>query len=788
MQQEYNHQLIEPAAQEYWRINRSFYVTEEPQKEKFYCLSMFPYPSGTLHMGHVRNYTLCDVIARMQRMLGKNVLQPMGWDAFGLPAENAALKHNMDPAQWTYQNIDKMRVQFESLGMAYDWSREFATCDPRYYHWEQWLFTRLLKKGLAYQKKSWVNWDPVDKTVLANEQVVNGRGWRSGALIERKEIKQWFLKITAYAEELLQDLDKLTGWPEYIVTMQRNWIGKSCGTNIIFPLENHDEHLEVYTTRADTLMGVTYLAIAATHPLAITAGKNNKKIQNFLEQCQHIPVSEEAFATIDKKGIATDYFVLHPVTQEKIPVWITNYVIMDYGTGAVMAVPANDERDFEFAKKYNLPIKEVISDGKLINSGQFDNLTSKQAIDAITKYLAQHNLGEKKLHYRLRDWGVSRQRYWGAPIPIIYCQNCGIIPVPDNDLPVLRETPNFEHTTCPQCGNEDAKRETDTFDTFVESSWYYARFACPDNDQAMLDKRADYWTPVDQYIGGPEHAVMHLLYARFFHKVLRDEGLLNSDEPFTNLLTQGMVLKDGAKMSKSKGNVVNPNELIAQYGADTARLFSMFAAPPEHPIEWSDQGVEGCHKFLKRLWRLVYNLDSRFRGNDSCVRGNLNPQQKKLRLQTYQALQKATYDMQQRKIFNTAIAACMELSNSVSKYKIETAQDNAVIFEALKIIVQILSPITPHICHALWHALGFKNDIINSPWPSVDKSALAEDTIEYIIQVNGKLRARINIAADLDKNEIEKLAVENKNIAKYILDKKIKKIIVVPKKLVNIVL
>ena len=631
MDNHYNPQEIEEQAQLYWQKKQCFNVTEDLNKEKFYCLSMFPYPSGSLHMGHVRNYTLGDVISRHQRALGKNVLQPFGWDAFGLPAENAAIKNGVPPAIWTQQNIASMKEQLMRLGNAYDWRRELATCNPDYYRWEQWFFIKLFEKGLVYRKKAEVNWDPVDKTVLANEQVVDGRGWRSGALVERKEIAQWFLKITAYADELLNDLDTLTHWPQQVKTMQRNWIGRSEGTEVFFEVEGYDKKLTIYTTRVDTLMGVSYLAIAPDHPLSKKSAQNNPEIQLFLDGCSGVRLAEAELATMEKRGVATSFYAIHPITNAKIPVWIANFVLMQYGSGAVMAVPAHDVRDWEFAQKYKLPIYPVINptgehehdynksaftnEGTLCNSHDFDGLTSTVAKDVITDYLQQHKLGQTKVHYRLRDWGVSRQRYWGAPIPIVHCEACGMVPVPEEALPVvlpenvsltgsgspLAQCSEFVNTKCPRC-NQDATRETDTFDTFMESSWYYARFACKAQDNAMLDDRAKYWTPVDQYIGGIEHAIMHLLYARFFHKLMRDEGLVNSDEPFKALLSQGMVLKDGHKMSKSLGNTVDPNHLIDTYGADTARLFVMFAAPPEQSLEWSDAGVEGCYRFLKRVW------------------------------------------------------------------------------------------------------------------------------------------------------------------------------------------
>ena len=707
MDTSYNPSTVEENAQQYWFKKQSFSVTEDLNLETFYSLCMFPYPSGTLHMGHVRNYTLGDVISRYQRAQGKNVLQPIGWDAFGLPAENAAIKHKIHPAKWTADNIASMKAQFLRLGNAYDWKREFATCDPDYYRWEQWFFTRLFEKGLVYKKNSVVNWDPVDQTVLANEQVVDGRGWRSGALVERREIPQWFIKITAYAEELLNDLDTLEDWPEQVKQMQRNWIGRSEGCDIYFNVEGMTKRLKVYTTRPDTLYGVTYLAIAPDHPLAKEAAANNPDIQAFITECQGVKTAEAELATMEKKGIATDFSVIHPLTGKTIPVWIANFVLMQYGSGAVMAVPAHDQRDWEFAQKYKLPIKIVIQPldpdtndfsksaytdvGVLVHSEQFNGLSSDDAISQISQYIQEKDLGKITVNYRLRDWGVSRQRYWGAPIPMIHCEQCGIVAVPEDQLPVilpesvefsgsgspLAQCPEFVHTSCPKCG-QDAQRETDTFDTFMESSWYYARFACKNQDNAMLDDRAKYWTPVDQYVGGIEHAVMHLLYARFFHKLMRDEGLVNSDEPFKALLTQGMVLKDGHKMSKSVGNVVDPNHLIDTYGADTARLFIMFASAPEQSLEWSDTAVEGAHRFLKRLWSFVYeNLQSIIEINENHLEGNheydwenADAAIKKSRQILHQLLAQANNDYERHQ-FNTVVSACMKIFNEMSSVPLE---------------------------------------------------------------------------------------------------------------------
>lgn len=828
----FNHKTIDQEAQQYWHDNKSFEVTEDETKQKFYCLSMFPYPSGDLHMGHVRNYTIGDVISRYWRMQGKNVMQPMGWDAFGLPAENAAIQNKVAPSSWTFKNIDKMREQLKTIGFAFDWSRELATCTPEYYKWEQWLFTKLVERGLAYQKKSVVNWDPVDNTVLANEQVVDGKGWRSGAPIERKEITQWFLRITAYAEELLSELDNLPGWPDQVRTMQKNWIGKSEGTNIKFKVENSSESLTVYTTRADTLMGVSFVAVAPNHPLAEKAKQNNPDLANFIEECSHVKVAEAELATIEKKGMDTGLFCIHPITKEQVPIWVGNYVIMDYGTGSVMAVPAHDERDFEFAKKYNIPIKQVITPsdnsehdltasaytdyGVLISSEQFTGQTSLDAIQNIANYLEENNLGKKTTHYRLRDWGVSRQRYWGAPIPIIHCEECGAVPVPEADLPVrlpenveftgasspLKDIPEFYNATCPSCGNK-ATRETDTFDTFFESSWYYARFACPDQHEKMLDERVNYWGQVDQYIGGIEHAVMHLLYARFFHKLMRDLGLVNTDEPFKNLLTQGMVLKDGAKMSKSKGNTVSPVMLIEKYGADTIRLFSMFTAPPEQSLEYSDTGVDGSSRFLKKLWRMTHEFVG-IASAQACELSNVNTNSinhkeladnlKSIRNKTHTVLQKAHKDFAERYSFNTAIASVMELVNMLQKVDINkgTLDNNTikVYLEALKAIVCILAPITPHVCHNLWGLLcqSSKENIIDQKWPTVDETALATDTLKLVVQVNGKLRSHITVASDADKQTIEQQALADDKIQSYLANGEVKKVIVVPKRLVNIVI
>ena len=815
MQADYRPDVIETAAQTWWQQHQTFRATEDTSKEKFYCLSMFPYPSGQLHMGHVRNYTIGDVISRYQRMLGKNVLQPMGWDAFGLPAENAALKHQVPPAEWTYKNIDYMRAQLQRLGLAYDWDREIATCKPDYYRWEQWLFVRLFKKGLVYNKTAAVNWDPVDQTVLANEQVIDGRGWRSGALVERREIPQWFMKITDYAEDLRDDLQQLSGWPEQVKTMQANWIGRSEGVQITFAVADSEEDLAVYTTRPDTLMGVSYLAIAAEHPLALRMAETNAQLQQFIEECKKTDTTEAALETAEKKGMTTGVSVIHPVSGERIPVWVANFVLMGYGTGAVMSVPAHDQRDFEFAQKYDLPIRQVIEPtddseidlqqnaftekGRLVNSSQFTGLTSAEAFDAIANELTKQNKGERQVNYRLRDWGVSRQRYWGTPIPIIYCEHCGAVPVPEADLPVLlpedvvvdgsgspiKSMPEFYQCDCPECG-KPARRETDTFDTFFESSWYYARFTSADNHEAMLDQRADYWLPVDQYIGGIEHAVLHLLYARFFHKLLRDEGLVSGDEPFKNLLTQGMVLKDGAKMSKSKGNTVDPQALIDEYGADTARLFMMFAAPPEMSLEWSDNAVEGANRFLKRLWRSVHEHTEKGVVKDKNLT-DLSEAATNLRRLAHQTLTKVGDDLGRRHTFNTAIAAVMELMNGLSKFTEQDSQARSVRQEVLELVVLMLAPITPHICHALWSQLGYDKAVIDAQWPEVDADALKQDKTELMIQVNGKLRSKLMVDVNAQQADIEPLAIADENVQRYIDGKTIRKVILVPGRLINIV-
>lgn len=814
MEKNYQPELIEREAQNFWQQNNAFAAKEDSHKEKFYCLCMLPYPSGDLHMGHVRNYVIGDVIARYQMLRGKSVLQPMGWDAFGLPAENAALKNKTAPSTWTYKNISDMRSQLKQLGLGIDWQREIATCDPQYYRWEQWLFTRLVKKGLAYRKNMVVNWDPEDNTVLANEQVIDGRGWRSGALVERREITQWFLKITAYAEELLQDLKQLTHWPEQVRIMQENWIGRSEGLDIHFQVIDSPEPLTVYTTRSDTLWGATYLAIAPEHPLALAAAKNNPTIAAFLEKCRHIKVSEAAMATMEKEGLDSGWKAINPLNQKQIPIWIANYVVMDYGSGAVMAVPAHDQRDFEFAKKYNLALKEVVQTidpkgwnyqtqamtqlGRLVHSGEFSGMTSEEAFSAIADFLGKHRAAEKRINYRLRDWGVSRQRYWGTPIPIIYCDRCGIVPVPDKDLPVLlpenislseassplKSMPEFYETTCPECGGQ-ARRETDTFDTFVESSWYYARYTCPDQTQAMVDQRANYWLGVDQYIGGIEHAVLHLLYARFFYKVMRDQGLVSGDEPFLSLLTQGMVLKDGAKMSKSKGNTVSPLELIAQYGADTVRLFIIFASPPEQSLEWSDSGVEGAYRFLKRLWAWSQQIQPLLQSS-SQKNEELNEEQKSWRKEIHEILQQANNDMERLQL-NTVVSAAMKLLNLLTKLPLNSDSALPIANEGTKILLAILAPITPHISHHLWRHLGYGENILTTDWPIVDIAALQSTQINLVVQINGKVRGTICVSANADDESIKQTALADAQVQRHLGQQIPKKIIIVPKKLVSIV-
>ncbi|MBK2258817.1 leucine--tRNA ligase [Francisella philomiragia] len=809
---EYNFTQIEQQAQKYWRENNSFKAEEDKNKEKFYCLSMLPYPSGTLHMGHVRNYTIGDVIARYQKMQGKNVLHPMGWDAFGLPAENAAIKHKKSPYEWTKSNIAYMRSQLDSLGFSFDWSREIATCDESYYKWEQWFFIQLYKKGLAYRKNSVVNWDPVDQTVLANEQVVDGRGWRSGALIEKKEIPQWFLKITDYADELLKDINQLDGWPEAVKTMQTNWIGKSKGLTVKFKIQNSDKEIEVFTTRPDTLMGVSYLGIAPEHPLALEEAKTNFQLKSFIDECKRISTMEADLATQEKKGFKTSIQAIHPISGETVNVWVANFVLMGYGSGAVMSVPAHDQRDWEFAQKYNIALKQVIkpSDNKskldldkeaftekgiLINSGEFDGLNFKSAYQAIKKYLFDNDKGYETTNFRIHDWGISRQRYWGCPIPMIHCNDCGLVPEKEENLPVklptnvtlteagspLKDIPEFLNIACPNCG-KPATRETDTFDTFFESSWYYARYTCPTADK-MLSEEANYWLPVDKYIGGIEHAIMHLLYARFFHKLMRDQGLVTSDEPFKNLLTQGMVLKDGAKMSKSKGNTVDPQELIDKYGADTVRLFSMFAAPPEQSLEWSDTGVDGANKFLRKVYNYAYTNKEILAKNITIDVTKLSKNDKKARYEIYANLKQAIFDFDKSQ-FNTVVSACMKILNTLNNY--DNLSDS-VKLEGFSILLRILSPFTPHICHYLWQEIGLGEDILHTQFPTVDDIALEKDEFLLVVQINGKVKVKLELDASLTKEQVEQEVLSDEHIKTFIEDKQIVKVIYVPQKLINIV-
>ena len=812
---EYQPEILETEIQSSWLEDKAFAVDTDTSREKFYCLAMFPYPSGKLHMGHVRNYTIADVIARYQRMMGKNVLQPMGWDAFGLPAENAAIQKKVAPAAWTKSNIAEMRRQLQRLGFAYDWDRELATCTPEYYRWEQWFFTRLYEKGLVYKKMATVNWDPVDQTVLANEQVIDGRGWRSGAEVERREIPQWFIRITDYAEELLENLDKLEGWPEPVRLMQRNWIGKSRGVELSFELDTPIaglDKVDVYTTRPDTLFGVSYLSLAAEHPISLELGKDNPALADFIADCKKASVAAADMARAEKLGMDTGIRARHPLTGEAIPVWIANYVLMDYGSGAVMAVPAHDERDWEFACQYDLPLITVINDesgqpadvteaayierGTLTGSGSYDGLGFEAAFDQIAQALEAKSLGKVTTQYRLRDWGVSRQRYWGTPIPMLNLEDGGEVPIPADRLPsLLPEDVVMDGVASPiktdpewrkfDLDGVSCERETDTFDTFMQSSWYYARFTCPDYDQGMLDSdAANYWLPVDQYVGGIEHAILHLLYARFFHKLMRDEGLVNSDEPFERLLTQGMVLKDGAKMSKSKGNTVDPQELIDRYGADTVRLFSMFAAPPEQSLEWSDAGVDGSHRFLKRLWRLVQ--EAKPASPDVLTTATLDKAQKALRRKTHETIAKVSDDYGRRQTFNTAVAAVMELCNEVSRHEGDTAEDAGVVHEALSAAVLLLAPIVPHISEALYSVLTGQR-ILSAAWPAVDEAALARDEIDIVIQVNGKVRAKIAVSADASKDDIQEIALAHENVQRFTEGTTIRKIIVVPGKLVNVV-
>ena len=858
MQQHYRPDLIEPAVQQYWAENKVFKAIKDTSKEKYYCLSMFPYPSGRLHMGHVRNYTIGDVVSRYQRMNGKNVLQPIGWDAFGLPAEGAAIKNKTAPAKWTYENIEYMKNQLKMLGFGYDWDREIATCRPEYYKWEQWFFTELYKKGLVYKKTSTVNWCPNDETVLANEQVHEGCCWRCDTPVEQKEIPQWFIKITDYAEQLLGGLDQLPQWPDMVKTMQRNWIGRSEGVEITFDVADTAEKVAVYTTRPDTFYGVSYLGIAAAHPLAELAAEKNPQLAEFIREAKNAKVAEADLATMEKKGMATGLFAIHPLTGEKLPIWVANFVLMHYGTGAVMAVPAHDQRDFEFAQKYDLPIKQVIAPlageeidltkqafvehGKLVNSAEFDGLDFDGAFNGIADKLEKLGVGKRQINYRLRDWGVSRQRYWGAPIPMLTLPNGETVPAPIEDLPIIlpedvvmdgvkspiKADPNWAKTTF---NGEPALKETDTFDTFMESSWYYARYTSPSYAEGMLDKdEANYWLPVDQYIGGIEHATMHLLYFRFFHKLLRDAGFVTSDEPAQKLLCQGMVLADAfyytsptneriwvsptqvtlerdekgriikatdpegrelvhtgmTKMSKSKNNGIDPQEMVEKYGADTVRLFMMFASPAEMTLEWQESGVEGAKRFLGRVWNLVYEYSQNPAKTALDVTA-LSADQKALRRDVHKTIAKVSDDIGRRQTFNTAIAAVMELMNKLTRAPLESEQDRAVMAEALSAVVRMLYPITPHICFELWKALGNESNIDHAEWVKADEAAMIEDEKLIVVQVNGKVRGKVTVAADADEETVKTVAFADENVKKFTDNTQIVKVIYVPGKLLNVV-
>ena len=858
MQQHYRPDLIEPAVQQYWAENKVFKAIKDTSKEKYYCLSMFPYPSGRLHMGHVRNYTIGDVVSRYQRMNGKNVLQPIGWDAFGLPAEGAAIKNKTAPAKWTYENIEYMKNQLKMLGFGYDWDREIATCRPEYYKWEQWFFTELYKKGLVYKKTSTVNWCPNDETVLANEQVHEGCCWRCDTPVEQKEIPQWFIKITDYAEQLLGGLDQLPQWPDMVKTMQRNWIGRSEGVEITFDVADTAEKVSVYTTRPDTFYGVSYLGIAAAHPLADLAAEKNPELAEFIREAKNAKVAEADLATMEKKGMATGLFAIHPLTGEKLPIWVANFVLMHYGTGAVMAVPAHDQRDFEFAQKYDLPIKQVIAPladeeidltkqafvehGKLVNSAEFDGLDFDGAFNGIADKLEKLGVGKRQVNYRLRDWGVSRQRYWGAPIPMLTLPNGETVPAPIEDLPIIlpedvvmdgvkspiKADPNWAKTTF---NGEPALKETDTFDTFMESSWYYARYTSPSYAEGMLDKdEANYWLPVDQYIGGIEHATMHLLYFRFFHKLLRDAGFVTSDEPAQKLLCQGMVLADAfyytsptneriwvsptqvtlerdekgriikatdleghelvhtgmTKMSKSKNNGIDPQEMVEKYGADTVRLFMMFASPAEMTLEWQESGVEGAKRFLGRVWNLVYEYSQNPAKTALDVTA-LSADQKSLRRDVHKTIAKVSDDIGRRQTFNTAIAAVMELMNKLTRAPLESEQDRAVMAEALSAVVRMLYPITPHICFELWKALGNESNIDHAEWVKADEAAMVEDEKLIVVQVNGKVRGKVTVAADADEETVKTVAFADENVKKFTDNTQIVKVIYVPGKLLNVV-
>jgi len=819
MSPKYNHTQIEQKWQNTWRNNKVYEVREDTEKDDYYVLEMFPYPSGRIHMGHVRNYTIGDVIARYKRAQGLNVLHPIGWDAFGLPAENAAIKNGIHPAKWTYDNIDQMKSQLKKLGFSYDWKREIATCDPTYYRWEQWLFNRLYEKGLVYKKTSFVNWDPVDKTVLANEQVIDGKGWRSGAKVVRREIPQWCLRITEYADELLEDLKQLNGWPDAVKTMQANWIGRSTGVEVLFSVKEPDYELKVFTTRPDTLMGVTYMAVAPEHPIARQIAKNNKEVKDFITECGNSTVTEADLETIEKKGVPLGIEATHPVTGEKIPVWVANFVLMTYGTGAVMSVPAHDQRDWDFAKKYNIHVKQVIfpvngeevdiekgaftEKGVLGNSGHFDGQRSDDASESIAEYLEKKGNGSKRINYRLRDWGISRQRYWGAPIPIVYCEECGEVPVPDDQLPVelpldieitgntltsLSKIDSFIKTACPRC-NGEARRETDTMDTFVESSWYFLRYCSPDYDSDIFDpEKVSYWMPVDQYIGGIEHAILHLLYSRFFTKVLRDLGLCKINEPFSNLLTQGMVLKDGAVMSKSLGNIVDPDEIIAKFGADTLRVFMLFVAPVNRDVDWSHEGVEGSYRFLNRVWKLAQDNIESLTGSDSIRldQEKLSKESRKQLIKMNRTIKKVSEDLEKHQ-FNTSIAAIMEFLNETSKFSPVNKQDKKILSWSICSIVRLLYPMAPHFSEELWEQMGYTDSLVDRKWIDWDENMIESEEISIVIQVNGKVRSQLQLGSDTDQEKLKEAALSDSRIKSYIEGKKIKRIIVVPKKLVNIV-
>ncbi len=823
MGRNYDFKSIEAKWQAYWEENKLYKVAEDPEKPKYYCLEMFPYPSGNLHMGHVRNYAIGDVLARFKHMNGFNVLHPMGWDAFGLPAENAAIKHGIHPAKWTNANIENMKKQLKSLGISYDWDREIATCKPDYYKFTQWMFLQLYKNNLAYKKKAAVNWCPSCQTVLANEQVIDGSCERCETPVEKKQLEQWFFKITKYAQRLLDDLEKLPGWPEKVKTMQKNWIGRSEGCEFSMRIDGSDETINVFTTRPDTVFGATYMVLAPEHPLVekISQGKPQKsQVKEFVNKMKYVSEIQRTSTDIEKEGVFTGAYAVNPMNGEKLPVWIADYVLMEYGTGAIMAVPAHDQRDFEFAKKYNLPIRVVIQgksspadadnlveaytgEGKMVNSGQFNGFTVEEGKKAIINYMEENCIGKSTVNYRLRDWLISRQRYWGAPIPIIYCEECKTVPVPEEDLPVLLpedaeikpsgESPlnyveKFHKTTCPICG-KTARRETDTMDTFVCSSWYFNRYCSPQTNNLPFSREAvDYWMPVDQYIGGVEHAIMHLMYARFFTKFLYDIDMLSCQEPFTNLLTQGMVLKNSAKMSKSKGNVVSPEEIIKTYGADTARLFILFASPPERDLEWSDQGVEGSYRFLNRVWRLVTEYAEKIKDVPcSASLGDLDKATKELHFKTHATIKKVTEDIEQRFNFNTAVSAIMELLNTLNSYRDQAKQDFRVVKEAITNLLLLLSPFCPHICEELWQVIGNKTSIYLHSWPQYDPESLVQDEIEIAVQINGKVRERIKVPAGLSEDDLRQISLQNTKIKELIKDKKIVKTIVVPKRLVNIV-